>query len=88
MTKTEFVDAVAKKLDITKKHAAEAVDAVIGEIEVVVKAGDYIVFPGFGKFSVSERAARKGINPATKAVIDIAASKSGKFSAGKNLKNI
>ncbi len=88
MTKAEFVAKVAAKMDVTQKHAAEAVDAVIGEIENVIKAGDSITFVGFGKFSVSERAARKGVNPQTKAVIDIAASKSGKFSAGKNLKNI
>ncbi len=88
MTKSEFVAKVAARLDITQKHAAEATDAVISEIEATLKAGDSITFVGFGKFSVSERAARKGINPATKAPIDIAASKAGKFSAGKNLKNI
>jgi len=88
MTKTEFVESIAAKMDISKKHAAEITDAVIGQIQEVVTAGDSITFPGFGKFSVAERAARKGINPKTKQSIDIPASKSGKFSAGKNLKNL
>ena len=42
---------------------------------------------GFGKFSISERAARTGINPATKEKIEIAASKSVKFKASKALKD-
>ena len=88
MTKTEFVESVAAKMDISKKHAAEITEAVIGQIQEVITAGDSITFPGFGKFSVVERAARKGINPKTKEVINIAASKSGKFTAGKNLKNL
>jgi Bacterial DNA-binding protein len=50
-----------------------------------LKAGDIITFPGFGTFSVSERAARKGRNPQTGAEPLIAASKSGKFAAGKDL---
>ena len=53
-----------------------------------IKAGDKITLPGFGTFSVSERAARKGRNPQTGAEIEIAASKCGKFSAGKDLKGL
>ena len=88
MTKTEFVAKLADKLDIPKKLAAENTAAVLDLIEEVIKAGDKIAFPGFGTFAVSERAARKGRNPQTGAAIEIAASKSGKFTAGSSLKNL
>lgn len=88
MTKSEFVASVAEKAGLTKAAAAEAVDAFVGTVTDVLKAGDKITLPGFGTFSVSERAARKGRNPQTGAEIEIAASKSGKFSAGKDLKGL
>lgn len=88
MTKSEFVAAVAEKAGLTKAAAAEAVDAFVGTVTGVLKAGDKITFPGFGTFSVSERAARKGRNPQTGAELQIAASKSGKFAAGKDLKGL
>nr|WP_255569712.1 HU family DNA-binding protein [Geobacter sp. SVR] len=88
MTKAEFVAAVATKTGLTKAAAAEAVDAFTGTVAELLKAGDKVTFPGFGTFSVSERAARTGRNPQTGAEIKIAASKSGKFSAGKDLKGL
>ena len=88
MTKAEFVASVAEKTGLTKVAAAEAVDAFICTVTEVVKAGDKITFPGFGAFSVAERAARIGRNPQTGAELKIAASKSGKFSAGKDLKGL
>jgi len=88
MTKAEFVASIATKTGLSKTAAAEAVDAVIGTIVETLKAGDKVTFPGFGSFSVSERAARTGRNPQTGAEIKIAASKSGKFSAGKDLKGL
>ena len=78
MTKAEFVAAVA----------AETVDAFITVTTKLLKASDKITFPGFGTFGVSERAARKGRNPQTGAEIQIAASKSGKFTAGEDLKGL
>ena len=88
MTKAEFVAAVSAELDIPKNVAAETVDAFIKVTTELLKAGDKITFPGFGTFEVASRAARTGRNPQTGAEIKIAASKSGKFSAGKNLKNL
>jgi DNA-binding protein HU-beta len=88
MTKTEFVAKVAEELDVPKTVASEAVDAFLKVTADLLKAGDKVTFPGFGAFEVAERAARKGRNPQTGAELDIAASKSGKFSAGKNLKNL
>ena len=88
MTKAEFITSITTKTGLSKTAAAEAVEAFIGTVVEVVKAGDKIMFPGFGSFSVSERAARTGRNPQTGAEIQIAASKSGKFSAGKDLKGL
>lgn len=88
MTKAEFVAAVAVELAVPKTVAAETVDAFLTVTTDLLRAGDKVTFPGFGTFDVTERAARKGRNPRTGAEINIAASRSGKFSAGKNLKNL
>lgn len=88
MTKAEFVAAVAAELEVPKNVAAETVDAFLKVTTDLLKANDKITFPGFGTFEVASRAARTGRNPQTGAEIQIQASKSGKFSAGKNLKNL
>ena len=88
MTKAELIDKVVQKADLTKKDAAGAVNAVLETIEETLKNGDSIALPGFGTFSVKERAERKGRNPQTGEEITIPAGKSAKFKAGKNLKNI
>ena len=88
MTKAEFVAAVAAKMEVPKTVAAEAVETFIEVTTKLLKDGDKVTFPGFGTFSVSERAARKGRNPQTGAEIQISASKSGKFAAGKDLKSL
>ena len=86
MTKAEFIDQVADRAGLSKKDASEAVDAVLETIESALKRGSDVVFSGFGKFSVSQRSAREGRNPATGEKIQIAASKVPKFSAGAALK--
>jgi len=86
VTKSEFIDQVAEKAGLSKKDAGDAVDAVLSTIESTLKSGGDVVFSGFGKFSVSARAAREGRNPATGATIQIAASNVPKFSAGAALK--
>ena len=86
MTKAEFIDQVADRAGLSKKDAGEAVDAVLATIEDALKRGSDVTFSGFGKFSVSERSAREGRNPATGATIQIAASRVPKFSAGAALK--
>lgn len=88
MTKSEFIASITTKTGLSKTAAAEAVDAFIDTVVEVVKAGDKITFPAFGSFSVSERAARTGRNPQTGAELQIAASKSGKFTAGKDMKGL
>jgi DNA-binding protein HU-beta len=86
VTKSEFVDQVADRSGLTKKDAGDAVDAMLETIEGALKRGSDVVFSGFGKFSVSDRSAREGRNPATGEKIQIAASRVPKFTAGAALK--
>ncbi|MTD47057.1 DNA-binding protein [Conexibacter sp. W3-3-2] len=86
MTKSEFVDAVATTAGLDKKDAAAAVDAVLKTIEGTLADGGEVTFSGFGKFHVTERGARQGVNPQTGERIQIAASKAPKFTAGTALK--
>ncbi len=86
MTKQEFVDQVADRAGLNKKDAGSAVDAVLETIEAALRRGSEVSFSGFGKFSVSNRSAREGRNPATCERIYIQASRVPKFSAGAGLK--
>lgn len=63
MNKTEFVGHVAKHAELTQADAQKAVQAVISIIEDTLASGDDVSFAGFGKFSVSHRAERVGVNP-------------------------
>jgi DNA-binding protein HU-beta len=87
VTKSEFVDQVAQRSGLNKTQAAEAVDAALATIQDALQRGSDVTFTGFGKFSVSNRAARQGVNPATGEKIQIAAARVPKFSAGASLKN-
>ena len=64
MTKSQLVDAVAARTGLTRKQAAEAIDAVLETVEDVLSRGGEVTLAGFGKFSVAERAARQGDAPA------------------------
>lgn len=86
MTKQEFVDQVADRAGLSKKDAGEAVDAFLVTVEDALKRGSDVAFSGFGKFSVSQRSAREGRNPATGERIQIAASRVPRFTAGAGLK--
>ena len=86
MTKSEFVDQVADRAGLNKRDATSAVDAFLETIEDALRRGSEVSFSGFGKFSVSNRSAREGRNPATGERIQSAASRVPKFSAGAGLK--
>jgi len=85
MNKAELVAAVAANAEISKVKAAAAVDGAIDAIVAALKKGESVQLIGFGTFSVVKKAARKGINPATKAVIDIPAKNVVKFKAGAKM---
>ncbi|WP_227937491.1 HU family DNA-binding protein [Alkalihalobacillus deserti] len=86
MNKTELIQAVAESTQLTKKDAGNAVNAVFELIAESLSKGETVQLIGFGNFEVRERAARKGRNPQTGAEIDIAATKTPAFKAGKQLK--
>ncbi len=87
MNKTELINAVAAKAEISKKDADKALAAVIASIEEALVKGDKVQLIGFGTFEVKERAARTGHNPKTGEAIEIAAAKIPSFKAGAALKN-
>ena len=63
VTKQEFVDRVADKSGLSKRDAAEAVDAFLDSITETLRGGGEVAFTGFGKFTTQARAARQGVNP-------------------------
>lgn len=87
MNKTELVNSVSEKAEVTKKDAEKAVNAVFASISDALAAGDKVQLVGFGTFEVKERAARVGRNPQTGETIDITAAKVPGFKAGKVLKD-
>lgn len=87
MNKSELVEKVAAKADISKAAAARAVDAVTSTITEALVSGDKVSLIGFGTFETRQRGERNGRNPATGKSIKIAARKSPAFSAGKALKD-
>ena len=85
MNKTELIEKIAVGAELRKADAKKALEATIEAIKNALVDGDKIQLIGFGTFSVSERPAREGINPATKEKITIAAKKVAKFKAGAEL---
>ena len=77
MNKTELIDKIAEGAGLTKADAKKALEATTAAIKDALVAGDKVALIGFGTFSVNERPAREGINPATKKV--------AKFKAGADL---
>lgn len=87
MTKAELIDKIASGAGLSKADASRALDTTLEAIKSTLKKGHKVTLVGFGTFSVSKRKARKGRNPKTGQAINIPASKSPKFSAGKALKD-
>ena len=85
MNKTDLVNAIAQSAELTKADAKKALDAALNAIAGALKEKETVALLGFGTFSVNERPARTGLNPATKQKIEIAAKKVVKFKAGAEL---
>jgi DNA-binding protein HU-beta len=85
MNKAQLIEAIAKESKLTKAEAHRALGAVITATTKALSKGDRVALVGFGSFSVSKRAARKGRNPQTGKEIKIAAKKVVKFKAGAEL---
>ena len=85
MNKTELIEKIAAGAGLTKADAKKALEATTEAIKGALIAGEKVQLIGFGTFSVNERPAREGINPATKQKIQIPAKKVAKFKAGAEL---
>lgn len=88
MNKTELVAAVAEKAQLSKKDTDACLSALIDVIGGALVDGDKVQWTGFGSFELRHRAARKGVNPATGAQIDIPASSAPAFKPGKAFKDM
>ncbi len=86
ISKADLVDRVAGEAGVTKADAERVLGSFFETVVSAAKSGDEVSWPGFGKFSASQRAARTGRNPQTGASIKIAASTGLKFSASSTLK--
>ena len=87
MTKTELIKEVANKLNATEKSVSEVTNCLLEVIAQTLEMGEAVRLLGFGTFERKERAARSGFNPGTKEVIQLPASKTVTFKAGKELKD-
>ena len=88
INKKGLVDIVSDKTNITKKDAAEIIEALFASVKEALVNGNTVDVAGFGKFSVKETAPRQGVNPATGATIEIAAGKRVTFKTSKTLKDL
>ncbi|HEX2208125.1 MAG TPA: HU family DNA-binding protein [Longimicrobium sp.] len=91
MNKSELVQQLASRADLSRAEATKAVDALFsvenGIIAEALRGGDKVQITGFGSFETKKREARKGRNPRTGKEINIAASTSAAFRIGKRLKD-
>lgn len=85
MNKAELIEAIASNAKISKADAKKALDGFIDATTKALKKGDRVALVGFGSFSVTKRAARKGRNPQTGKEITIKAKNVVRFKAGAEL---
>lgn len=88
MNKDQLISAVAVEADDTKKTTLKIVNALLDVVSDQLKNGEEVKLIGFGTFSTSKRAARKGINPSTGESLDIPETVVPKFTPGRSLKDI
>jgi DNA-binding protein HU-beta len=88
MNKAELAQALAEKLNVSKREAEDMLNAFVELVTASLKKDEEVVLTGFGAFSSKLRAARTGVNPQNPTQkIQIPAVKVPKFKAGKALKD-
>ncbi len=88
MNKAELAQAMAEKLNVSKRESEDMLNAFVELVTDTIKKGGEVVLTGFGAFSAKQRAARTGVNPQNPSEkIQIPAVKVPKFKAGKALKD-
>lgn len=85
--KTEIVERIAFETGLPKAHAARAIEVMLDSIVDWLRVGERVTIPGFGSFYLSDRPAREVTNPRTGAPVHVAASRSVRFKAGRELKD-
>lgn len=85
MTKQGLIYAIAAKTGLSNANSQKVLDAILENIKASLKRGENIQLIGFGTFSVDERAAREGRNPATGETMQIPAKKVAKWKPSKGL---
>ena len=86
MNKGQLIEAVASELGSSKTAASRAIEAVIASITQGIETDDAVTISGFGTFTKKDRAARKVVNPATRVLMEIKASKTVSFRPSQALK--
>ena len=87
MTKSELINQIAEKSELTKKDAEKAFSAVVSTITEALVNGDKVQIVGFGTFEVRDRKEKQSKNPQTGETITVPAKKAPAFKAGKALKD-
>ena len=88
MNKTQFIDAVAARLNADHKSTAAILDAILDEVYTNVSKGEKVILTGFGAFERRDRAARIGRNPATGAKVRVKKTSVPAFRPGTEFKEI
>lgn len=78
---------MSEAFHISKTDANQYVQFVFDEIANTLKEGGQVDIFGFGRFSVTERKGRIGVNPSTGEKMEIQPSRNVKFKSSKTLKD-
>jgi len=87
VNKMDLIATVAEETELSRTKAGEVVDAVLNAIETALKKQDEVRLVGFGTFATAQRKAGTGRNPRTGEEMQIPASTTVRFKAGKSLKD-
>jgi integration host factor subunit beta len=88
MTKSELIDAVATRTNVTKSRAEMVVNCVFDAMSEALKNGEGIEIRGFGSFTVRQYKPYNGRNPRTGDPVHVASKRLPFFKVGKELKEM
>jgi integration host factor subunit beta len=88
MTKSELIDAVARRTQITKSRAELVVNCVFDSMTAALERGEGIEIRGFGSFTVREYKPYSGRNPRTGRAVPVPEKRLPFFKVGKELKEL
>lgn len=86
MTQAQLIESYAQAVNMSQKDAAECLSRLGDIMACELLAGGEVTLPSLGKLKTVDRAARKGRNPRTGAVLDVPAKRAVAFTTGKDLK--